>query len=141
MRYREELKEHLAAEKQITVARTNEVAMAAILADPQILEEHLDVEATIDTSRVDVAMWLSTLNDSSWHFFQATVGAFNKEYKVFSQCAYAYLNSRPSRLVPRAAQATHHYEEGTHDVEASPSSMPKEPIIIDISDMRSSLSY
>jgi hypothetical protein len=37
-------------------------------------------------------------------------------------------------LVPGAAQATHHYDKGTHDVEAAPSSMSKEPIIIDISD-------
>jgi hypothetical protein len=29
---------------------------------------------------------------------------------------------------------TNHYEEGTHDVEASPSSKSKEPIIIDNSD-------
>jgi hypothetical protein len=37
-------------------------------------------------------------------------------------------------LVPGATQATHHYEEGTHDVEALPSSKFKEPIVIDISD-------
>ena len=36
-------------------------------------------------------------------------------------------------MVPEAAEATYHYEEGTHDVEASPSSKFKEPIIIDIS--------
>ena len=45
-----------------------------------------------------------------------------------------YLISRASGLVPGAAQATHHYDEGTHDVEALPSSMTKEPIVIDISD-------
>ena len=44
---------HLAAEKQIAAARADEVAMAAIRADPQILEEHLAVEATVDTSRAD----------------------------------------------------------------------------------------
>ena len=38
-------------------------------------------------------------------------------------------------MVPGAAQATHHYNEGTHDAEASPSSMSKEPIVIDISDI------
>jgi hypothetical protein len=43
MQYRQELKEHLAEEKQITVARADEVAMAAIRADPQILEEHLAI--------------------------------------------------------------------------------------------------
>ena len=35
---------------------------------------------------------------------------------------------------PEAAQATHHYDKGTHEAEALPSSMSKEPIIIEISD-------
>ena len=134
MQYSQDLKEHLAAEKQITAARADEVAMAAIHADPQILEEHLAIEATVDASRVDAAMRLAALNDSSWSFLEATLGAFDEDYEVFSQCARAYLISRASRLVPGAAQATHHYDEGTHDAEASPSSMSKEPIIIDISD-------
>ena len=50
----------MAAEKQITAARADEVAMAAIRADPQILEEHLVFEATVDT-----AARLSTLKYSS----------------------------------------------------------------------------
>ena len=108
--------------------------MAAIRADPQILEEHLAVEATIDASCTDAMTRLAALNDSSWQFLEATVGAFDKDYEVFSQRARAYFISRASRLVPGAAQATHHYDEGTHNVEASPSSMSKEPIIIDISD-------
>ena len=53
MQYSQVLKEHLAAEKQIAVARTDEVAMAAICVDPQIFEEHLAVEATIDASRAE----------------------------------------------------------------------------------------
>src|SRR4051812_3686528 len=73
-------------------------------------------------------------NDNSWRSLEATGGAFKEDYKVFSLRARAYLNSRASKLVPGVAQVTHHYEEGTHDVEASPSSMSKEPIIIDISD-------
>jgi hypothetical protein len=77
---------------------------------------------------------LAALNDSSWCFLEATAGAYDEDYDVFCQHARAYLNSRASRLVPRAAQASHHYEEGTHDVEASPSSKSKEPIVIDISD-------
>ena len=108
MQYGQELKENLAAEKQIVAARADEVAMAAIHADPQILEDHLAVEAI--------------------------VGAFDEHYEMFSQRARAYLISIASRLVPGVAQTTHHYDEGTHDVEASPSSMSKEPIIIDISD-------
>ena len=44
MQYSQDLKEHLAAEKQIAVARADEVVMAAICADPQILEEHLAIE-------------------------------------------------------------------------------------------------
>ena len=82
--------------------------MAAIRVDPQILEVHLAVEAT--------------------------VGAFDEDYEVFSQRARSYLISRAKRLVPGTAQATHHYNKGTHDAEASPSSMSKEPIVIDISD-------
>ncbi|KAE8789279.1 hypothetical protein D1007_36529 [Hordeum vulgare] len=84
--------------------------------------------------RTNAATWLVPLNDNSWRFLETTVSAFDEDYKVFSQHAHAYLNSRDIRLVHRAAQATHHYEEGTHDVEASPSSMSKEPIIINISD-------
>ena len=37
-------------------------------------------------------------------------------------------------LVLGVTQAIHHYNEGTHEAEASPSSMSKDPIIIDISD-------
>ena len=107
--------------------------MAAIHADLQILEEHLTVEATIDALRVDATTWLAALNDSSWRFLEATIGAFDEDYEVFSQRACAYLISRASRFMPGVAQATHHYNEGTHDAEASLSSMFKEPIIIDIS--------
>ena len=124
----------MAAEKQIAAARADEVAMAAIRADPQILEEHHSVEAAIEASCANAATQLAALNESSWHFLEATVGAFDEDYEVFSQRARAYLISRASRLVPGAAQATHHYDEGTHDAEASPSSMSKEPIVIDISD-------
>ena len=98
------------------------------------MEEHLAVEATVDASRTDAATRLAALNDSLCRFLEDTVGAFDEDYEVFSQRARAYLNSRPSKLVLGAAQATHHYDEGTHDVEASPSSMSKEPIVIDISD-------
>ena len=107
--------------------------MGAIHADPQILEEHLAIEATVDTSRTDAASRLAALNDISWRFLEATVGAFDEDYEVFSQPARAYLDSRASGLVTGVVQATHHYDEGTHDVEASPSSMSKDPIIIDIS--------
>ena len=48
MQYSQDLKEHLAAEKQIAAARANEVTMDTIRADPQILEEHLAVEATVE---------------------------------------------------------------------------------------------
>ena len=98
------------------------------------MEEHLAIEATVDASRAGGTTRLAALNESSWCFLEATVGAFDEDYEVFSQLARAYLISRASRLVPGAAQATHHYDEGTHDAEASPSSMSKEPIVIDISD-------
>ena len=49
MQYSQDLKEHLEVEKQITVTRADEVVMAAIRVDPQILEEHLAVEAPVDT--------------------------------------------------------------------------------------------
>jgi hypothetical protein len=63
-------------EKQIAAACADEVTMAAMRADPQILEEHLFVEATIDASRADAATRLAALNDSSWCFLEATAGAF-----------------------------------------------------------------
>ena len=47
------------------VAHADEVAMAAIHADPQILEEHLTVEATVDASRADDVTRLAALNDRS----------------------------------------------------------------------------
>ena len=43
MQYSQELKENLAAEKQIVAARADEVVIATIRADPQILEEHLAI--------------------------------------------------------------------------------------------------
>jgi hypothetical protein len=62
--------------KQIAAARADEVAMAAMRADRQILEEHLAVEATVEPSRADAATWLAALNDSSWCFLEAASGAF-----------------------------------------------------------------
>ena len=61
----------MAAEKQIAAARADVVAMAAIRADPQILEEHLVFEATID-----IATQLSTSKYSSCCFLEATASAF-----------------------------------------------------------------
>ena len=98
------------------------------------MEEHLAVEATVDASRANAATRLAALNDSSWRFLEATVGAFDEDYEVFSQHARAYLISRASRLVPGAAHDTYHYNDGTDNAEASPSSMSKEAIIINISD-------
>ena len=63
----------MVAEKQIAAARADEVAMAAIRADPQILEEHLAVEATVDASRADAATRLAALNDSTWRFLEAII--------------------------------------------------------------------
>ena len=60
-------------EKQIAAARADEVAMAAIRADPQILEEHHAIEAIIDASRADAATRLAALNDGSWRFLEAIV--------------------------------------------------------------------
>ena len=42
-------------EKQIAAASADEVAMAAIRADAQILEEHLSDEATVDASYANAA--------------------------------------------------------------------------------------
>ena len=54
-------------------ACADEVAMAAIRADAQILEEHLAVEATVDASRANAATRLAALNDSSWHFLEGII--------------------------------------------------------------------
>ena len=48
-------------EKQIAAACADEVAMAAIRVDPQILEEHLAVEATVNASRADDATRLAVV--------------------------------------------------------------------------------
>ena len=77
-----------------------------------------EVAITVDALRSDATTQLAALNDSSWCFLEATVGAFDEDYEVFSQRRHAYLISRASRLVPGAAQATHHYNEGTHDAMA-----------------------
>ncbi|KAE8780338.1 hypothetical protein D1007_46553 [Hordeum vulgare] len=98
-------------------------------ADTQILEDTSSLRPPL-TPRTRLA----TLNDISWSFLEGTAGAFDEDYKVFSQCARAYLRSIAVRLLPGQAHATHHYEEGTQDVEASPSSRFKEPIVLDISD-------
>ena len=45
----------MAAEKQISAACADEVAMVAIRVDPQILEEHLAIEATVEASRTNAA--------------------------------------------------------------------------------------
>ena len=75
MQYSQDLKEHLAAEKQITAARVDEVAMAAIRADPQILEEHLAVEAIADTSCATDVTWLAVWFNSAMRC-SIVVGAF-----------------------------------------------------------------
>ena len=103
MQYIQDLKEHLAAEKQIAAARADEVAMATIRVNSQILEEHLAIEATVDAWCVDASTQLVALNERSWRFLEATVGAFDEDYEVFSQHARAYLISRASRLVPGVA--------------------------------------
>ena len=72
------------------------------------MEEHLAIEATVDASCANAAAWLAALIDSSWRFLEATLGAFDADYEVFSQRARAYLIWRANRLVPGAAQATHH---------------------------------
>jgi hypothetical protein len=57
--------------------------MAAMCADPQILEEHLAVESTVDAARADAIMRLTALNDSSWCFLEATTGTYDEDYEVF----------------------------------------------------------
>ena len=63
----------MAAENQTAAARADEVAMAAIRAEPYILEEHLAVEATVDAPHADAATRVAALNDSSWRFLEAIV--------------------------------------------------------------------
>ena len=60
-------------EKQIAAARADEVAIPVIHVDPQTLEEHLAIEATVDASCADAATWLAALNHSSWRFLDAIV--------------------------------------------------------------------
>ena len=115
----------MAAEREIAAALTYEAVVASVHADPKILEEHMAVEATLNSSHKDAASRLSSLSSSSWCFFEGTVGAYDEPYVVFSQRARAYMNSRSSRLVNHTD-----HEQGTHDVQISPSSKGKETIII-----------
>ena len=115
--------------------------MAAIRADPQILEEHLAVEATVDASRADAVTRLAALKDSSWNFLEATFGAFNEDYEVFAQRARAYLISRASRLVPGAAQATHTTTREPTMRRPRPLPCPRSQSSSISPTMRSSLSY
>ena len=78
-------------EKQIAAARADEVAMAAIRADPQILEEHLAVDATIDASRADATTRLAALNDSSWHFLEAIFASYCLSLTNSSELCYLLL--------------------------------------------------
>ncbi|KAE8785615.1 hypothetical protein D1007_40688 [Hordeum vulgare] len=98
--------------------------------DPQILEKHLAVEATVDASRVVITTWLAALQNNSLFFLEGSTRVFDDDYKLFSQRAHALVNSRAGRLVLEHVEATHHYKKGTHDVKASPSS---KSIIVDIS--------
>ncbi|KAE8799280.1 hypothetical protein D1007_25409 [Hordeum vulgare] len=133
MQYSQDLKEYLPVEKQITVACADEASISAMQADPNILDEHLTIEASIDTSRMNAATRLAAINENSWSFLEGTAGAFDKDYDVFSQLARSYLRSRAGILVSGQDQATHLYDGCTYGVEASPSSKLKEPIIFDIS--------
>ncbi|KAE8766920.1 hypothetical protein D1007_61790 [Hordeum vulgare] len=128
--YRHDLKKLLEVEKEIVAACMDDAMMAAMRADPKILEKHPAIKATVAASRTDTASWLAALNNSSWCFIKDSAGVFDEDYKLFCQHAHALHSSRSDRLVTEQAQSTHRYEEGTHDVEASPSS---KPIIIDIS--------
>ncbi|KAE8790073.1 hypothetical protein D1007_35680 [Hordeum vulgare] len=71
--------------------------MVAMRADPQILEEHLAVEDIVDVLCMVAATQLAALNDNPWYFLEGIVGAFGKDYEVFSQRSNAYLGSRVSR--------------------------------------------
>ena len=59
----------------IPISVADEVAMAAICVDPQTLEEHLAVEATVDTSRANDATWLAIWFNSTMRS-SIVVGAF-----------------------------------------------------------------
>ena len=131
----------MAAKKQVAAVRADEVAMAAIRIDPQILEEHLAVEATVDASRADATTRLAALNDSSWHFLEAILGAFDKDYEVFSQCARAYLISRASRLVPKRLRQLTTTTRAPMMRRPRPLPCPRSQLSSISPTMRSSLSY
>lgn len=78
-----------AAWRKITTARADEVPHA----DPQILEEQLAIEATVQTSHADNVMQMTALNHRAWRIFWATIAAYDDNYKVFSIRARVYLKS------------------------------------------------
>ncbi|KAE8783239.1 hypothetical protein D1007_43333 [Hordeum vulgare] len=71
--------------------------MAAMCVDPQILELHLTVEVTVDTSNADIATRFTALNKSSFCFLEGSDGAVDDDYMLFSQRARAFINSRAGR--------------------------------------------
>ena len=62
-------------EKQIAAAHADEVMMVAIRVDPQILEEHRAVKATVNASRANDAMRLAVWFNSAMRC-SIIVGAF-----------------------------------------------------------------
>ena len=96
-----------------------------MLANPKILDEHLAVEASIQEARSDAAMRQAGLTDSSWGFFEGTVGNFDSCIE-FANRAHAYMKSRLA-FFPSSSVAT-------REAETPRSAKGKETIIIEISD-------
>ncbi|KAE8797287.1 hypothetical protein D1007_27534 [Hordeum vulgare] len=76
----------------------DEVSMAAMHADPRLLEKHLAVEAIVNTSPADATTWLSALNNNSLCLLEGSPAGFDDDYELFSQYACAFVNSRPKSL-------------------------------------------
>ena len=120
-----DLAEHLAAERQIAALRADKAVVDTMLADSNIIDEQLAVEASIGEARSETAACQIALNDSSWGFFEGTVGNF-ESYTEFAKRARAYMKSRLA-FFPSSSEAI-------HEAETLRSAKGKETITIEISD-------
>ena len=106
--------------------RTDKVVVDTMLADSNIIDEQLAVEASIGEARSEAVVRQIVLNDSSWGFFEGTIGNF-ESYIEFAKRASAYMKSRLA-LFPSSSS------EAIHEAETLHSGKGKETITIEISD-------
>lgn len=105
--------------------RADKAVVDTMLADSNIIDEQLAIEASIGEARSEATASQIALNDSSWGFFEGTVGNF-ESYTEFAKRARAYMKSRLA-FFPSSSEAI-------HEAKTLRSAKGKETITIEISD-------